>query len=56
MPDEHLQKLLDACDQLLEFYRDRGEESAPAALEIRETRRRLEQRVETTENGAPCGA
>jgi hypothetical protein len=42
---EDLRKLLKACDELLDFYRERGKSEHPAAEQLSASRRRLEQRL-----------
>lgn len=46
-----LQKLVEACDEVLRLYRARGEASGPAAEQIRAKRRQIEERLRMLESG-----
>jgi hypothetical protein len=42
---EDLRKLLNACDELLDYYRERGKSEHPGAEQVSASRRRLEHRL-----------
>jgi hypothetical protein len=52
---EHTEKLLRACDEMLEMHRRRGSEDTRAARELEQTRKQWKSSVERAEAQAAAG-